>query len=333
MKRELLQKIKYPAVLVIAAAIIAGAVFLIPGRNRKQENIAETVSSEMTASETPEMTSEETEETETTAESTETTAEESTDATETEVSETETPETSETAVEETEGPEPVTEAPATTAAEPEQPHASGSVKEMIRLGLSYVSASYGYSLYDRIGASGNFDCSGLIAVLLRDGLGEPSIGWFGTDAWDTAYWRYFASLYAVGNRVQIGNTVFEVTMRDSYEFDKAWAVPGSIVIQYPPENDPETKMGHASIALGTIPYESTQDVIDYLKAEYGVDLSGMAGGPNGIPKVYDQYGPDSGHVTWKINANGIAACVCVDNNYASRPEWIEEISIVLTPVQ
>lgn len=210
------------------------------------------------------------------------------------------------------------------------PHvAEGPVKNMIRLGLTYVSRSFGYSLNDRMGANGHFDCSGLIAVLLRDGLGERSIGQDATwGAWDTAGWRSWAASKPVGSTVQIGAALYRVTMRDSYDFASAWAVPGSIVIQYPPENDPSTKMGHASIALGNIPYETPLDVVGYIKTEYGVDVSGVAGGPNVIPMVY----AESNHTTWKINANGVAMATCIDNNYASKPYWIEKISIVLVPV-
>ena len=223
--------------------------------------------------------------------------------------------------------------PEDTAAPVNGPHVSeGPVKNMLRQGLIWVSRSMGYSMEDRTGAGGHFDCSGLVAVLLRDGLGETSIGWFGNDPWDTAYWRYFASQYAEGNRVQIGNAVFEVHFRESYDFSHAWEVPGSIVVQYPPENDPSVKSGHISLALGTIPYETTEDVIRYLREEYGIELTGITGNNGNIPMVYDPNGVGSGHVTWKINANGVALATCVDNNYSNDPSWIERISAVFVPV-
>ena len=237
-----------------------------------------------------------------------------------------------------EEPSSSSEAPAETTTEPAEPAAAGPqvpegpVKNMLRQGLSWVSRSMGYSMEDRTGANGHFDCSGLVSVLLRDALGENTIGWFGSDPWDTAYWRYFCSQYAGGNRVQIGNTVFEVRFRESYDYSHAWEIPGSIVVQYPPENDPSSKSGHISLALGTIPYESTQDVIRYLQEEYGVELSGMTGNEGNIPMVYDPNGVGSGHVTWKINANGVAKATCVDNNYCNDPAWIERISAVFVPV-
>ena len=48
--------------------------------------------------------------------------------------------------------------------------------------------------------------------------------------------------------------------------------------------------------------------------------------------VYDPNGVGSGHVTWKINANGVALATCVDNNYCNDPSWIERISAVFVPV-
>ncbi len=216
---------------------------------------------------------------------------------------------------------------------PELPHvAEGPVKDMLRMALTYVSRSMGYSMEDRLGEGGHFDCSGFLSLLLRDALGEYEIGWFGSELWDTAYWRYYCSTFKEGGRVRIGSALYEVRMKESYDFEHAWEVPGAIVIQYPPENDPSVGYGHASIALGRIPYETTADVIAFLKAEYGVDLSGMAGGPNRIPMVYDPYGPGAGHTTWKVNANGVAKATCVDNNYANDPAWIERISAVFVPV-
>ena len=244
-----------------------------------------------------------------------------------------------TAAPETQAPETTPEAATTAAPEPSTaapvngPHVEeGPIKDMLRQGLSWVSRSMGYSMEDRAGAGGHFDCSGLVAVLLRDGLGEATIGWFGNDPWDTAYWRYFASQYAEGNRLQIGNAVFEVHFRESYDFSHAWEVPGSIVVQYPPENDPSVKSGHISLALGTIPYETTDDVVRYLQEEYGIELTGITGNNGNIPMVYDPNGVGSGHVTWKINANGVALATCVDNNYCNDPSWIERISAVFVPV-
>ena len=228
--------------------------------------------------------------------------------------ETEPPETAETLV--SEAPEPV-----------------ASVKQMIRIGLTYVSRSLGYSLTDRTGANGHFDCSGLVAVLLREGLGEQSIGWFSDGAWDTAYWRYFCSLYQNGDRIRLGSALYEVRMKECYDYEKAWEIPGSIVVQYPPENDGSVKSGHISVALGAIPYESVEGVRNALFTRYGVDLGGFCGNDGQVPMIYDQYGPGSGHITWRLNANGFAKAVCVDNNYSSDPSWVERIAAVFVPVE
>ncbi len=121
-------------------------------------------------------------------------------------------------------------------------------------------------------------------------------------------------------------------MRDSDDVERAWAIPGSIVIQYPP-SDHSSTMGHASIALGEVPFTTADDVVAYILDEYGIDLPGMAGGPNSIPMVYMAHGPETGHTTWRINANGVAKAVCVDNHYSSDPAKFEKIALVLVPVE
>jgi len=239
----------------------------------------------------------------------------------------------ETTVPETTVPETTAVLETTTIPETTAKELPKTVKDMISLGLSYVEAGYGYSLNSREGQNHSFDCSGFVAVLLRDGLSENQIGWFLDGAWDTAYWRYYATTLSLGQQVQLGDVTYVVTMKDSYDFDKAWEIPGSIVIQYPPENDESIKMGHASIALGRIPYQTADDVIQYLTDQYGIRLDGLSQSPNGVPQVFDQYGADAGHNTWKINANGVEKAVIVDNNYSSNPDWIEKISLVLSPME
>lgn len=208
--------------------------------------------------------------------------------------------------------------------------AEGPVKDMIRKGLSYVQAGCGYSLQDRQGINGSFDCSGLVAVLLRDSFGCTNYGWDGNNPWDTAWWRSLGSYLNIGDKVQFGTQTYVVTMKDTEDYQAAWSVPGSIVVQYSPRNHPEKTMGHISVALGVIEYTDVQQVVTYLNEEYGLLLDGMT--VTGLPMVYDQYGSSAGHTVFKINANGVANCVIVDNNYASDPEWIEPVSLVFAPV-
>ncbi len=207
--------------------------------------------------------------------------------------------------------------------------AEGPVKDMIRKGLTYVQSGCGYSLQDRQGVNGSFDCSGLVAVLLRDSFGCTNYGWDGNNPWDTAWWRSLGSYLNIGDKVQFGSQPYVVTMKDTEDYQAAWSVPGSIVVQYSPTNHPEKTMGHISVALGNIDYTDIQQVVTYLNEEYGVLLDSTT--VTGLPMVYDPYGPAAGHTVFKINANGVANCVIVDNNYASDPEWIEPVSLVFTP--
>ena len=302
------QRTKY-IITVVVAVIVVAAVFLASSCMKKNAGKTEKETSQETSEETSKKTSAET--------SSETSEETSVEASEASPTESTWESTAAKETEKLSGP-----------AVPE-----GPVKEMLKLALTKVSCSMGYSLIDRTGANGSFDCSGFTAVMLRDGLSEQEIGWFGSDAWDTAYWRYYGSCFQIGDRVMFGNALYEVTLQDSYDYEKAWSVPGAIVIQYPPENDPSVTMGHASIALGEISYETTEDVICYIEEEYGVSLRGTAGGPNALPMVYDGSGAGTGHNVWKINANGVAEAVIVDNNFANDPSWIEKIAVVFSPVQ
>ncbi|GEM_PF-3946804 len=91
---------------------------------------------------------------------------------------------------------PETQPVATVYTGPIQPVLTKPARDLMMMALEIVSQSCGYSLKERTGTD-NYDCSGFVAVLLRDALGEKSIGWEKpktagadpTEPWDTARWR------------------------------------------------------------------------------------------------------------------------------------------------